>query len=242
MSESEVHRLTDEFVHFTQDLVFYVKDNSVSLQDFFVQLYPQYLAKMDELLREFNASAPQPVQCGPSCNACCNNLVYVMPLEAAYIWFRLLNEKTEEEVGEFLEQIQKRASFQEKLRKNYPDTNEYFKHYLKSQVPCQFVDESDSCGIYSYRPAMCRNHNVLSPADLCDDVLEIHQTKVWRHPILWKVDHLMQKEISKHFLASDKADSMQNQLLKFAPLGLKQLYALNDGAEHADQSNSTNLM
>ena len=85
-SNMQVEHATDQFTSYGIKLCETVLAGDIDLHVFFENYFPQYYAFIDRVLDTFNKTAPSKVTCSASCGYCCDNLVAVSPLEAAYLW------------------------------------------------------------------------------------------------------------------------------------------------------------
>jgi Fe-S-cluster containining protein len=117
----------------------------------------------------------EPVRCGTGCSKCCYYPLPVSVPEAIYLVEYLLSlpvsirhpilkrfEKNEQKCSEY--------SLLGPLRECQKGINVYHtgKAYFDLHLACPFLNE-DRCGIHSDRPITCREHNVISSPDLCND-------------------------------------------------------------------------
>ncbi len=116
------------------------------------------------------------VSCGPNCGACCRQMVPVAAPEAFFIYdlLQALNENIRRtflqrfrSVVEFLERDEELV---ELLSDSYTSEDAYLmaRTYFFRRITCPFLME-ESCGIYPYRPAACREYSVTTPPEYCAD-------------------------------------------------------------------------
>ncbi len=132
------------------------------------------------------------VSCRAGCGACCRQAVPVTEAEAQYLaaLVESLPAAHQEEVRErFREAIGRveAAGFGHKMR-NLGDygEDERFRiclDYFHLGVACPFL-EDESCSIHPYRPAICREYSVTSPAALCANCNpdEIERVPIYARP------------------------------------------------------------
>ncbi len=98
-----------------------------------------------------------PVSCQKACSACCHFEVQITQDEAA-----LLAELVMQGHPVDIAQLEKQS------RRQVQDLA-----WQEGVVPtnrCAFLNPENACGIYVARPAACRRHSVVSPAQLCSDL------------------------------------------------------------------------
>ncbi|MBN2008047.1 YkgJ family cysteine cluster protein [candidate division KSB1 bacterium] len=211
-----VQELTQKFVDYSKNLVNNVTERNIPLVTFLNDLLPEYYQFYNNVLAAFNQEAPAPISCGPNCGACCSTLVQISPLEAVNIWFHIKKEYTNEQLTRIFEQLQKRVNILNKIS-NFEkiDHDELCTLYLKQRIPCLFLTSDQNCSIHHFRPAICRNHHVVTPPEWCDDIEHIERVKIWRHPNLVSLDVLFQQKLSTYFIGVSSMGSMQQTLAMY---------------------------
>lgn len=120
-----------------------------------------YLDRMIESVHsEMAREGASPVACGVGCSYCCYMCVDIFRVEAPRIADYVLREMPER-----LEEITKRLEQQVKARQTEPgDEEDDQDRYAHQRVPCAFLADDGSCGIYPVRPIPCRSHHSLDVA------------------------------------------------------------------------------
>ncbi len=140
-------------------------------------MMPLVLALTDAVVGMAASAAEETatVTCGPSCGACCRQLVPVSEAEARY-----LAERVAEMPPGRRESV--KARFQAALDalgpgiiqplrdtaalKEMESRRKIGLEYFAAHVPCPFI-ENENCAIYDHRPAACREYLVTSAAAHC---------------------------------------------------------------------------
>jgi Fe-S-cluster containining protein len=123
------------------------------------------------------------VHCTKGCTACCRYLVRVSIPEALYMYERLLKSEKpwRDKISERFQQAAetlKQNGFAETLERDLvrqPEDVSYnhrlhllSRQYLALHLDCPFLDD-EICSIYLWRPIVCRQYFVTSPACWCVD-------------------------------------------------------------------------
>lgn len=123
------------------------------------------------------------VSCTKGCGACCRYLVRVSIPEAFWLHARFLELPPEDQAryGERIAEIQSAlrdsgldVELAKGLTRGANDPSHEFRHhelsrrYLALGLACPFLEE-ESCSIHPWRPVVCRQYLVTSPAPLCVD-------------------------------------------------------------------------
>ena len=115
------------------------------------------------------------ISCGPSCGACCRQLVPISRIEARHLadLVEALPEPRRSAVRErFAEALRRleEAGLLETLRRpeslGPDDRSPLGMAYFRLGIPCPFL-EQESCSIHADRPLACREYLVTSPAENC---------------------------------------------------------------------------
>lgn len=128
------------------------------------------------------------VSCQKGCSVCCSQLVPLSPPEAFYLadYVRSLPPERREALEKrfrIIKEAMKRRGLIERLDK-IEDTGEHKilgGEYFQMGLPCPFL-EDNSCSIHLMRPFSCREYNVISPPELCQDPInnEIKTVRISR--------------------------------------------------------------
>lgn len=117
------------------------------------------------------------ISCRKGCGACCRQLVPISPAEA-YMLANLVESAEEPYRGhirnrfEKIEEFLKKKGFHDRLNaiveKDRSDAvhRAVAREYFELGVPCPFLQD-ESCAIHPFRPAICREYLVVSPAENC---------------------------------------------------------------------------
>ncbi len=115
------------------------------------------------------------VSCRAGCGACCRQPVPVSAPEAFLLWEMLagvLPEKRQAYLERFeaAQDALRAEGFADRTLEGEAAAGKELVRmavdYFKLQIPCPFLEE-ESCSIHPFRPLICREHLVTSPADLC---------------------------------------------------------------------------
>jgi hypothetical protein len=176
--------------------------------------YPQYYQKMQETLDQFNNTATSPVTCKIHCDACCHYQVASVPMEAKYIQYHAKKVLSRKQYKTIYKKIIKVHTKEREIETRFPnDILRQARMYRRFKIPCPFLSDDRQCVIYSYRPMICRYHNVISPPDKCYEFKEIEQVHPWKHPSLMIADVQFQKFMSQNYLNTDRQGSLTRLLL-----------------------------
>jgi Fe-S-cluster containining protein len=116
------------------------------------------------------------ISCRSGCGVCCSQMVPLSPPEAFYLVDMIVSldpDRRKEVLGRFDEivnTLKQNKMIDELMDPVYTDepvlsiAREYF--YLR--MACPFLIH-ESCGIYEHRPVACREYNVTSPPEYCND-------------------------------------------------------------------------
>ncbi|MGH9606158.1 MAG: YkgJ family cysteine cluster protein [Terracidiphilus sp.] len=127
--------------------------------------------------------AGRPITCRAGCGACCRQMVAVSLFEAEALleWVRSLPEERrkvlEERFHRALLALRDAGVIETLLDEgwmiNDERTTKMAIDYFHAGVPCPFL-EDESCSIHPFRPLICREYLVTSPAEYCQDP-SVHQ-------------------------------------------------------------------
>ena len=136
-------------------------------------------------LEETNVQrAGQTISCQKGCGACCRVMVPVSPPEAF-----TLKEGVEQLPAPHRDRIRQRLSkvkdalneagllgrlvqlSETRTQLSDADMEPINQAYYAQRLPCVFL-EDESCSIYEFRPAACREYLVTSPAKFCQDMTD----------------------------------------------------------------------
>lgn len=98
--------------------------------------------------------------CKKGCSACCHMEVEITNYEADKL-FQLVQQ------GHKIDRSRLQVQSQRRLQD--PQWREGIRNPFNR---CVFLDSQGACGIYEYRPVMCRRHSVTSPAKNCETLNE----------------------------------------------------------------------
>ncbi len=138
-----------------------------------------------ELAKQREVQKGAKVSCQKGCGVCCSQLVPLSPPEAFYLadYVRSLPPERKEALEKrfrAIKETMKDRGLMEKLEK-IEDPGEHKVlggEYFQMGLPCPFL-EDNSCSIYPRRPFSCREYNVISPSELCQDPINNEVKTVW---------------------------------------------------------------
>jgi Fe-S-cluster containining protein len=115
------------------------------------------------------------ISCKAGCSICCKQLVPLAPAEVFFIVDRLLRIPAEQRRVplECFQKNEERLASTDVITtireaKNSDGSNEIGCRYFQLGLYCPFL-LNRSCSIHQWRPLACREYNVTSPAELCED-------------------------------------------------------------------------
>lgn len=97
---------------------------------------------VDEIAHDFATDAG--AECGAGCAFCCYQMVLCAPFEIFIIAKHLLDTRSAQEIGEIKQRLVGLAAVPLDAQ-----------HRTKADSPCALLD-GNRCGIYDYRPSLCR--------------------------------------------------------------------------------------
>jgi Fe-S-cluster containining protein len=172
------------------------------------------------------------VSCQKGCGACCRQLVPLSPPEA-WMVADLVASMPEArraaaltvfaQAGEALD----RSRLKEQLLGRIEGTEHLTAlavAYFQLGVPCPFLRD-ESCSIYPYRPSICREYLVTSPAENCAMLGRLPLTPIDRIPVPVRL--------------SEALSRLTGKLLEREPEVVPLTLALEWVAQHADEGRRT---
>jgi len=116
------------------------------------------------------------ISCGPNCGVCCRQLVPLSVPEAFYLMdmIRTLPLASQQRLQQQFQDIELRLEALDMIEEMLDPTEsnektfEITKAYFKLKIPCPFLDNA-SCSIHPNRPVACREYNVTSPPEYCEN-------------------------------------------------------------------------
>lgn len=122
------------------------------------------------------------IYCKEHCGGCCHH--YPMSVEAFELIYLYSHLRERDDFFEILESCQHRVDFYNKLKeKPLPEdfvaavkakneiTNDdndlMLQYYYMQQQKCPMLREDNNCGVYEFRPIICRMYLSLTPAKYC---------------------------------------------------------------------------
>lgn len=120
------------------------------------------------------------VSCRKGCGACCRQPVPISPAEARLLAGivenlpeearTVIRERFDDAVRRLDESgLRERATHYHRLSNDEVQAMVY--EYFRLGIPCPFL-EDESCSIYPFRPLVCREYLVISPAEHCATLAE----------------------------------------------------------------------
>jgi Fe-S-cluster containining protein len=192
-----------------------VMGKKIPLNQILEHNYPQYYQKMQETLDQFNATAPSPITCKIHCDACCHYQVASVPMEAKYIQYHAKKMLPRKQYKAIYRNLRKVHTKERQIETRFPnDIIRQARVYRRFKIPCPFLNDDRQCLIYSYRPMICRYHNVISSPDKCYSFKEINQVQPWKHRHLMESDVHFQKFMSQLYLNTEKQGSLTRLLIE----------------------------
>lgn len=147
---------------------------TMRLPEFVFNLFPLEDRLVEMGVRDAQVRG-EPPTCRPGCGACCRQPVPVSVPEALFL-FEMLAGQPRERREALLARFQtvKEAIQAQNFGERFREPTDYGQEsivgfaldYFKLGLACPFL-ENESCSIDSFRPAMCREHLVSSPAEFC---------------------------------------------------------------------------
>jgi len=133
--------------------------------------------------REINRGAR--ISCKKECGVCCRQLVPLSPPEAFFLLdyvggFSPERERMIKARFRAIKEAMEADGLIERL-KRIGDTQEHKAlggDYFRMGRPCPFL-EDNSCSIHPHRPFSCREYNVTSPPELCQDPINYGVKPIW---------------------------------------------------------------
>jgi Fe-S-cluster containining protein len=118
------------------------------------------------------------ISCRKGCSVCCNQVVPVSKPEA-FFFLDLIRQKIPEDIRETVKGLFEAAALRIDetgiaARLSKPDLTEedldqIGDEYFKLGIRCPFLSNAGACGVHQFRPTVCREYNVVTPAELCAD-------------------------------------------------------------------------
>lgn len=125
------------------------------------------------------------VTCERGCGVCCTQMVPLSPPEALYLvdLIDALDPASQSvvlsRIDAIIRVLERKSMINDFLRPEYFDdlAMSIAKEYFSLKMPCPFLD-ANICTIYPYRPVACREYNVTTPAEWCNDPYSHHIEKI----------------------------------------------------------------
>jgi Fe-S-cluster containining protein len=118
------------------------------------------------------------VSCTKGCSRCCYQMVPVSKPEAFFL-LDLMRERLPDHIRSMVKERLKDAAerlgesgIADQLKKpdlRDEDHGRLGEDYFRLDMPCPFLADHGACGIHPLRPSACREYNVVTPAELCED-------------------------------------------------------------------------
>ncbi|NLB62889.1 MAG: hypothetical protein GX801_02105 [Fibrobacter sp.] len=125
------------------------------LLDFTTRLFELYDKWQIAMLK----NREEPIACGSGCGSCCYHFPQsVEPFEALFLYVRL---RQNPDMVNFIARCWDRVTYfgrmwKENVPKNPDEGDSLLQRYFMKQQPCPFLNKDQSCGVYKYRPMICR--------------------------------------------------------------------------------------
>lgn len=161
--KSDVFTEMDEFIDKSKINEYYQQGKFID-----VNLGMEYLNTLymyfDKLIKPIHAIS----SCKKGCSACCKLVVSASALEAEVIRNFIINKLDKVKIKEIYRKIAKNKNA-------YPDALKIGSIYsdyttgtfMKSNIPCPFLSDKNTCLVYEARPFACRKYLVFSTSEIC---------------------------------------------------------------------------
>ncbi len=188
--------------------------------------------RMTEMAVKREARQGRAVSCKKGCGACCRQLVPLSPPEAwmiADLVGGLPEARRTDVLAAFTtaDEALQRSGLKEQLVGRIESTDHMTAlalAYFRLGVPCPFLRD-ESCSIYPYRPSICREYLVTSPAENCATLGRTPLAPVARIPAAVRL--------------SDALSRLTGTLLQREPEVVPLTLALEWAEEHRDDGQRT---
>lgn len=134
------------------------------------ELVPPIFALFDRIV-ELELVGKQ-ISCHKGCSICCAQLIPLSPVEAFFLthlmsrWPAAHRNIITSKIHN-IRQISKKVGLPQNLLDIYR-TPDFERLYFSLGIPCPFLEDG-ACSIYTHRPLVCRDYNVVSPPSFCVD-------------------------------------------------------------------------
>jgi Fe-S-cluster containining protein len=151
-------------------------DAPIRLAEFAYQLFPLEERLVQQAIQAATEGGKAKISCGPKCGACCRQAVPIS-IPEAFLLRDLVLSMPQVRRGEILrrfEAIQIRLQHENLDIEMHAGENPHDRwmrvglRYFSMGMACPFLEE-ESCSIHPYRPTVCREFLVTSPAQECQD-------------------------------------------------------------------------
>ncbi len=151
-----------------------------------VSLVPGALELSDQVVAlalKYAEEAGHEITCKKGCSICCRQLVPVSKPEAFFLLDLMRQRLPDDRRNMVLARMKaaadkiSEAGIADRLKKvdlTIDDHQQVGNDYFKLGMPCPFLTDTGACGIHPARPTACREYNVVTPAELCDDPVGNH--------------------------------------------------------------------
>lgn len=142
-------------------------DSKLSVEEAIRKLRRLY-EKLDNALKPIQ----KVTSCKQGCNHCCHLPILCTELENKLIQDYMSVNFSPNKFSEFKDKIhQNKDTFSQLIHINGKFTDENYKLYATSNIPCAFLDNNSSCMIYEVRPFICRKYLVFNEPAACENTL-----------------------------------------------------------------------
>ena len=132
------------------------------------QKYKHLVAEIDAVVDKVKGSYPDCVRCELYCSDCCNAVFDLTLVESVYInykFYQLIPEEVQKEILERAEPSDRKFyRIQHNARKMHiyqsKSQDEILNFLAEERIRCPFLNASETCDFYSFRPITCRVYGI----------------------------------------------------------------------------------
>ena len=131
----------------------------------FLERYKNWLLKIDQKFDAVRAVYPAAVPCHGGCSQCCYSLFAIPAIDGFLLWQGIRSSRSHDELTELLNSCKR--LFSEFKADVFPEAaipfrvepigwREFDELVDRFQRPCPFLTNKGWCGVYEWRPRICR--------------------------------------------------------------------------------------